>query len=216
MLRESKYKHIIWDWNGTLLDDVEEGIFAMNNLLKKRKLPLIDVEAYKEVFAFPVKDYYAQVGLDFEKETFEELAAEFIMEYKQFSKYKLFDETEAVLEKIMKNGIKQSILSATEEKELIKIINDLGIIKYFSNIAGLNDFYANGKIERAKELIKENELKVEELLLIGDTEHDFEVAREIGCECLLVSSGHQSYERLKKNNANVVASISEVFEFIMK
>ena len=65
------YKHIIWDWNGTLLDDVDIVIDCMNSLLKKRNLPLLHVDKYKDIFTFPVKDYYSQLGFDFTTEPFE-------------------------------------------------------------------------------------------------------------------------------------------------
>ena len=49
---------ILWDWNGTLLDDVEVCIESMNSMLSKRKKPLLTREHYKEIFTFPVIDYY--------------------------------------------------------------------------------------------------------------------------------------------------------------
>ena len=51
------YQHIIWDWNGTLLNDVKLCADIMNNLLKTRSLPTITLEKYREIFTFPVKDY---------------------------------------------------------------------------------------------------------------------------------------------------------------
>ena len=56
------YRTIIWDWNGTLLDDVDISIAATNMLLEERGLPLLDKKRYQEVFDFPVKDYYARIG----------------------------------------------------------------------------------------------------------------------------------------------------------
>jgi len=63
-----KYSHIIWDWNGTLLNDVEWCIKVMNQLLVQRSLPPIsDVSAYYEVFCFPIIKYYKNLKFDFEK-----------------------------------------------------------------------------------------------------------------------------------------------------
>ena len=72
------YKGIIWDWNGTLLNDTKLAVESMNKILLKRGLPVLTVERYKHVFTFPVRDYYQSVGFDFDKEPFEIPAMEFI------------------------------------------------------------------------------------------------------------------------------------------
>ena len=59
---------IIWNWNGTLLDDISICINAINQLLSERNLNLLTIEKYREVFTFPVIDYYKAVAFDFEKE----------------------------------------------------------------------------------------------------------------------------------------------------
>lgn len=69
---------IIWDWNGTLLDDLDMCVSIINDLLKNRKMPLLDHYSYKEAFAFPVEKYYRTIGFDFEKEDFSVPAGEFI------------------------------------------------------------------------------------------------------------------------------------------
>ena len=66
-----KYTHIIWDFNGTVLDDVEAGIRSVNDMLAARGLPVItSVAQYRELFSFPVIDYYRRLGLDVEKEDY--------------------------------------------------------------------------------------------------------------------------------------------------
>ena len=60
-----KYTNIIWDWNGTLLNDTELSIKCINTLLKRRSLPLLSAEQYREVFGFPIREYYQRIGLDF-------------------------------------------------------------------------------------------------------------------------------------------------------
>ena len=59
-----KVKHIIWDWNGTLLDDLDVSMAALNEVLKSEQLPLVlDKEEYRQYFQFPVIKYYEKVGL---------------------------------------------------------------------------------------------------------------------------------------------------------
>ena len=64
-------KHIIWDWNGTLLDDLDVSMDALNSILTKEQLPLVlDKDEYRKYFQFPVIEYYKKVGFDFAKTPF--------------------------------------------------------------------------------------------------------------------------------------------------
>lgn len=210
-----EYKHVIWDWNGTLLDDVQIAINSMNSLLRKRELPTLNNKTYRNIFTFPVKEYYSKLGFDFKVDSFEKLATEYIVEFHS-DKYcfKLFPEAEYVLRQIHNKGISQSILSACQEENLNTTVKRLGIKKYFKKIIGLNNHYAISKVERGKEYLLDLKLKAEEIILIGDTIHDYEVACELGCDCLLISNGHQSYDKLKKLDTNIVDDIFEVSKFI--
>ena len=205
------YKHIIWDWNGTLLDDVDVAVDAMNLLLENHKLPRLDIKKHKDIFAFPVRDYYGKLGLDFKKEPFEELSTEFVSHLTSGKyHYRLHRGTEEVLKSIKDMGISQSILSASEERALQEAVGTMHISEFFTRIAGISNHYAASKIERGRELLTDLGLDPNTVLLIGDTTHDYEVARELGCDCLLISNGHQSYERLKGCHANIVNTISEI------
>ena len=65
------FEHIIWDWNGTLLDDVDYCRSIINTILIKNNLPQLSFDRYREVFTFPVQDYYKEAGFDFNKVSFE-------------------------------------------------------------------------------------------------------------------------------------------------
>ncbi len=56
-----KYKHIIWDWNGTLLNDLTLCVDLLNVSLEKRKLPEMTEEKYRKKFLFPIKTLEEQV-----------------------------------------------------------------------------------------------------------------------------------------------------------
>jgi len=209
--RISKYKHVIWDWNGTLINDVWLATEVMNKMLKKRNLPGIDSKKYREIFDFPVTKYYLKLGYDFSKESFEELTVEFINEYYQrFNKCKLNDGVEEVLKRISAMGIDQSVLSASKEDVLIEKIKYFGIDKYFCRIMGLENHYAESKIEKGKKWIAELNLNPQDVLLIGDTIHDYDVSKHMGCDCLLIANGHNSYEKLVKLKTAIVRSLQEI------
>ena len=75
------YEHIIWDFNGTLMDDAPLCINVMNSMLAKRGLPILTTGRYAEIFDFPVSLYYRRAGWDPERYPFEPLSDEFIAGY---------------------------------------------------------------------------------------------------------------------------------------
>ncbi len=210
MLR--KIKHVIWDWNGTLLDDVELCVNIINGLLKNHGLKTLSVNEYKNIFTFPVKEYYAKAGFDFEKYPFEQLGKKWIEEYEHHRlEAKLFKGAEEALQYIAKNAKAQSILSAYSQKALIEIVDHFNLRKYFSNLVGLDNIYANSKLDLGKKLMKDLRNGKGEVLLIGDTVHDYEVAVEIGAECILIANGHQSKDKLLACGVPVFNSLEDIF-----
>jgi phosphoglycolate phosphatase len=207
-----KFKAIIWDYNGTLLNDIEIGVESINLMLRKRKLPLLTSESYREVFTFPVKDYYKKVGFDFQKEDWDLTAHEFIANYtKRLPNSDIFPEARILLDLFKNQGKKQFILSAMEMNMLMESTQELAIQEFFNEISGINDIYASSKIENGKNLFEKHQLMADEVCLLGDTTHDYEVAQTLGCHCYLIASGHQSYKKLKATGCpNIIKSLNDI------
>lgn len=206
-----KFDSIIWDWNGTLLNDLEIAIDSINHLLDDRNLTLLTVDRYLDVFTFPVRDYYEQIGFDLKNEPFEIPALQFITIYnKAVEACGLHPEVIPLLSRFQDVGYRQFILSAMEQEQLEKTVCDNGINHFFEDLFGLDNHYATSKVENGKSLIRKRGLNPERTLMIGDTIHDFEVARAMGCNCVLVAKGHQSKERLLSSGAEVVDSLEEI------
>jgi phosphoglycolate phosphatase len=208
-------KTILWDWNGTLLNDLQLCIDAINILLRDRNKDEIDENIYRNIFTFPVRDYYEKAGFNFEEEAFEKPAIEFIEHYEQMVKEAtLFEDVRETLEDFRKRGYEQMILSAMQQEMLNKLVKKQGIDHFFSYISGIDDHYAEGKVDKAKKLLASLGGNPGEIFLIGDTIHDYEVGRELGIRVILVSRGHQSAERLLSTKATVVSSLSEIRKII--
>jgi len=206
-----KYKHIIWDWNGTIINDVDLCVELINWLLKEKKLKTITKEEYKDIFTIPVKNYYAALGFDFEEEPFQIIGKRWMDAYEQ-RKFEctVYDGVVEVMEKVKKLGIGQSILSAYSQHTLEEMVEHFGLTKYFTHIVGLDNIYAAGKLHLGKDLMKRLGNGKGETLLIGDTEHDFEVATEIGADCILSSNGHQSREKLEVLSTPVLDNLNKL------
>jgi len=202
---------IIWDWNGTLLDDASIAVKTMNHMLEKRGMNLLSIDSYKSVFTFPVKKYYQAIGFDFQAEPFEVPASEFIDLYNaELGSCRLHKDTLRILEYFQSLGVRQFILSAMEQTVLDQCLKNYQIDHFFEFALGLDNIYAASKVENGHRLIAGQKLQASELVLIGDTVHDFEVATELGCQCVLIADGHQSKEVLEATGVLVLDSISQL------
>jgi len=210
--RYASIRHILWDWNGTLLDDVDLCLFALNELCRKRRLPLVSREEYRAKFTFPVIEYYKSVGFDFEKEPFEGPAQEWVALYtgNVRQRARLYDGATEALTLLHERGYRQSILSAHQHDMLVETVGYFGLAGFFAPILGLGDYYAHSKLELGEAWLRESGHDPRHVLMIGDTLHDHEVARAMGAPCLLLAQGHQLRARLERAGAPVLSSIDEV------
>lgn len=214
MLNLKSKKHILWDWNGTLLNDIVVCVDCMNVLLNERSLPRLTLQNYQQIFTFPVKNYYKEAGFDFTDEAFEKPALEFIRLYhKNFYKAELFPCVEEVLNFMKNAGLRQSVLSAMEHESLIQSLKDKGIYNYFDEVSGIDNHYADSKLEIGQELIKRIGSPVNDMLIIGDSLHDFDVAGKLGVDCVLVANGHQSKERILSEAQHVLDELKDILPF---
>ena len=214
-MKKTAYTHIIWDFNGTIYDDVDACIKSANHLLGAHDLPLVtSIEQYRSLFGFPIQDYYARMGFDFEKTPFAELAPEWMDYYFKYSKDStVYPDIPKALDAMREKGMEQWILSATEVNMLRGQLEGLGILSRFDGILGLDNIHAKSKKEIGIAWKSANpDVRA---LMIGDTDHDAEVAEAMGIDCVLVAAGHQSHERLEKCRCiAVVDAVGDVLNLL--
>ncbi len=208
------YKHIIWDWNGTLLNDRAFCIEIMNGVLQRRGMETMTEKWFLENFTFPVKEYYIKLGFDFEKEPFSISGSEFIQNYmSRHHEPDLHSLSISGLDFFHQKGLTQSLLSAASQVMLDDILQYHEIRQYFIKILGQDNHYAYGKEVVGKAWVEELHYGPHEVLFIGDTVHDFEVAKVIGADSVLVSNGHMSRERLLQTGAPVCKDLNGVMSW---
>jgi phosphoglycolate phosphatase len=202
-------RHVIWDWNGTLLNDLDLSIAVMNGMLARRALPPLDRARYHALFDFPVRAYYERLGFDAVRDPFEKLSVEFITGYdKHRFEAALHREAARTLSAVRAAGIGQSILSAYRQGTLHEIVAHFGLTSHFDHIAGLDNIHAHSKVALGRELVARLGVAPAEILLVGDTLHDLEVARDLGIACALIAAGHHPAERLRKAGVPVFANLA--------
>lgn len=210
-----KYSHILWDFNGTILDDVDTGIKSANTLLSRRGLNLLpDADCYRNVFCFPIIEYYRKLGFDFSRESFDDLAVEWVGEYlKNVKTAGLYPGVLETLKEIKRLGIYQAVLSATERSMLDAQLSDLGISELFNEVVGTDNIKACGKTDAGIEWARRT--RPARALLIGDTDHDLHTARAMGADCILFSGGHQPRSALLDSGVPLIDDIRDVLSYIL-
>ena len=216
MPNHNGYRYVIWDWNGTLLDDLSLCVDVINGMLRKRRMPTVTREEYLAVFGFPVRRYYQALGFDFSRESFEALSHEFIAGYEAGRRgCALHPEVRTTLERIAAADQRQALLSASAQDSLRDAVRTFELDAFFDQVAGLDNIYAHSKVELGCELVSSLPCAPSEAVLVGDTLHDAEVAQAMGTGCVLVAHGHQSRARLHQHGATrVVDSLRELADFV--
>jgi phosphoglycolate phosphatase len=211
MIDIENYCHVIWDWNGTLIDDRAVNVSIVNSLLKQRSLPEINEKEYLASFGFPVIDFYRQLGFNLEKESFADISNEYFSMYVSMEEHcNLHFETMKLVNWFSSKSIPQSILSAYEQSRLQAVIKKKKVETTFSNILGSSNNSGHGKLTYGRILMEKIGCNYKEVLLIGDTLHDYETASHMGIDCLLFSGGHQSIDRFTSCDARVFTVAAEV------
>ena len=191
------YENILWDWNGTLLNDVDIAFNLMKKQMKQYRIKPLEQAELRKHFCFPIRQYYENVGFDLEKECFKTMASEFMDAYsKEMREAKLFHGIKELFETL--SNKEHFVISASEEKFLHSHVESHGLKHHFTGLYGLSDHHGISKEERCKELVEEFEINPSKSILVGDTAHDAEVAKSCGLNVLLIADGFHHYDKLSE------------------
>lgn len=207
-------KKILWGWNGTLLDDVTAGFSCMVRTQKKYGItPLKSVDQYRQIFGFPVKGYYEKAGFDFDQLDWNQVGQDFMNDYIScFQDIPLNAQAIEVLKKAKADGAMNLILSATRLDLLKEQVMKFPQLKdLIDGVYGIEDIYASSKVGAGQEILK-NSLPWDELVMIGDTLHDAQVASALKIPVILCETGHQSRQILDAAGVPVVSSLEEALK----
>jgi len=218
----SKMRELLYEKVKSLVADPASFVTdaELNRLLtlqfEKRRLAYVKISSkvfldQLKVTNEDLKKYYEALGHDVGDENWEKISHAFINEYEERKfEQTLYPDSKYVLDEISKMGISQSVLSAYSQHTLEKLIEHFGLIKYFVRLIGLDNIYAASKLENGIKWMKELGYGKGDVLLVGDTIHDCEVANEIGADPVLLSVGHQSKEKLETCGVPMINSLSEL------
>ena len=213
--------YIIWDWNGTLIDDVSAAVNALNRMLALRGVAPVTREFYRAHFGFPVRPFYAVVGLDLEKEDWDKICTDFHQFIAEEPNQHLRPDALAALQFVHDRGGHQSILSALRQDLLLRDTTREGVQDFLDARFGVDNLDGATKLSRGHDLtthLKKTGLLVpsQPLFFIGDTLHDAEVGTALGATPILVEGGHQNGDRLRASGHTVVPSLLAAVRYVLR
>ena len=203
---------VFWDWNGTLMDDVDYSCACLNGLLSAFHYPQrYGVEEYRKVFGFPIQSYYRRVGFDFGRDPFPVLAERYMDLYNAgVDRCPLTDGAADTLDALAGRCEGQVILSVSRRDYLVDQARRRGVASRFSDLLGLDDINGVSKVELGRSYIQSAGVDPARCVMIGDTDHDAETARAMGVRCILYTGGHQAPGRLKATGCQTVDRLEDV------
>lgn len=210
-----RYHYIFWDFNGTIIDDVNNALGCVNDLLDRKGRPHITLGDYYNYVETPIIGFYRHI-LPPEELNFEEISRDFHLDYaKRIDETHLAEGAYEFMHALKEQGAHQYIVTANISDEAEDLIKKFGIDDCIDVILGAENTLAESKTERAKKLFNSLNIDKNNAIFIGDTLHDLETANALGIDCVLVSYGHQGRKLLEEHNAFVVDSITEIEKIIM-
>ena len=173
------YRCIVWDWNGTLLNDVQAAFSAMNAMLSRRGLPLM--ESFGAVPGTRSRSRCANTmprpAWIWNGRLFEDLAAEWTgAYYRAYPACGLYPGVRDILRSLAEQGARQIIVSASQQQALESQVAGHGVGECFAALLGISDIYAGSKSGLARRYFQKQGISPEQALFVGDTLHDWEVA----------------------------------------
>lgn len=207
---------VVWDWNGTLINDVSLNISIMNHLLKEYNLPQINYNQYRSYFCFPIRLFYSKLGFNVNDDVeYAKLVSKFNSSYQsRMMNLNLFKGSAELLMNLKNNGIKQFLVSGLNNNDLQRQVFDKGIADYFDIIIGSSVSDANDKNSIVKKLIQSYKIDPNETLFVGDTINDYEIAMSNECDCVIVTYGHQNELALSGYTSNLIDKITDLYDYL--
>lgn len=203
-------KNIIFDWSGTLSDDVIFTYSATMKVFEKIGIAEITLEKFKEEFTLPYMNFYKKFKNNPDKKIIDET---FDKELNLINKAKLFLEVKEVLNFLQQRKIKMIILSSYLQESLEREIKENNLQDFFSDVNGS----VHDKTEVVSEIMQKNNFKPAETIYVGDMVHDIETGIKAGIITVIVACGYQSKKvLLEKNPDFLIENLEELKKIILK
>lgn len=215
-----KFKAVIFDLDGTLLDTLQDLHLTMNRVLEKSGYPTISLETVKHLIGNGARDFM-RLALPEHARDEENIDKNLLLYHKLYDECgqqntKPYDGIEKVLKILTKSNIKIGVLSNKPHLATVSVVEKFFFSYHFHSVIGQKDIFPP-KPDTASALYMANLLGVKpcETVFIGDGDTDAIVANNGGFYQLAVLWGYRSKEELKIAGAkNFVNSPDEILDLL--
>lgn len=206
--------HVIWDWNGTLLDDLEVVIEAANVGLAEFGVGPINEDVYRDHFTRPVRSFYDSLfNRPVTDDEWLRLNRVFHVEYMaRADSADLTSDAVEAMDAVGSDPGLQSLLSMSPQDWLESIVARKGVLDRFAMISGLSGETGGLKALHMEDHIDALGLDPARTVVIGDTPDDATAARHAGAKVVLYDGGSHHLPVLQEVEAPVAHSLVEAVE----
>ncbi|MBI5126434.1 MAG: HAD family hydrolase [Candidatus Taylorbacteria bacterium] len=194
-------KNIIFDWSGVVRDTVTNQMWIVNHIFKKYGVKEITTEEFRENWRQPPALFYQK----YLPEGYDEAERSKLFQELQLDKdcpaATQFPEVVQLIHKCKDKGYFLTVVSSDFPETLLPEVKGYGLENVFSKI--VTD--ANDKLEPVQTIIKENNLHLEDTFFVGDSNHEIDVAKQVGIKSVAVTWGFTSEQKLRSRNPDYVA-----------
>jgi phosphoglycolate phosphatase-like HAD superfamily hydrolase len=203
--------HVVWDWNGTLLDDLPIVLASVNVGIEPYRSTPVTLDDYRTHYTRPVKRFYdSLLGRDISHTEWVDLDHRFHIAYRtQLGEAQLAAGAMQVLERTSAEGMSQSLLSMYPHGELLPLVAAVGIDHHFDRIDGLRGSPGDRKADYLADHLDELGADPGDTLVVGDTPDDAHAATEVGADCVLVDNGGHHRPALESSGVRIANGLIE-------
>ena len=203
-------KLVAFDWNGTILADGAASVRANNKIFPKLKLRPLTLRRYQETFDIPVAKYWQNVGLSktaYRKHR-DKIEKLYHLHYEKFAGHcRTRAGVKAALRWLKAHKIESIIYSNHIVPQIIKHFPRLDLEGYFNHVIArqpgdFSHLEERGKAQKLAEFVLRHKLKPREVVSVGDTEEEMEIANHYGYHSVAFVGGWNTVERLRRHNPN--------------
>ncbi|MFD9629586.1 HAD family hydrolase [Streptomyces violascens] len=208
--------HLVWDWNGTLLDDNVAIIEATNAAFAELGLEPITLERYRDLYCVPIPRFYQRLIGRLPTDA-EWLVMDAAFHQQYWARADACGLTEGAAELLAARwaaGLSQSLLSMAPHEHLVPIVRRHGITGHFIRVDGRTGPSHGSKAEHMVRHLTalraaDPEISGERTVLIGDAVDDAVAAAAVGAKAVLYTGGSHSRASLAAAGVPVVDSLAE-------
>jgi phosphoglycolate phosphatase-like HAD superfamily hydrolase len=210
-------RHVVWDWNGTLLDDLAVVVEAVNASIARYDAGPIDADGYRDRYQRPVKHFYdSLLGRDVGDDEWRAIDTYFHQRYRDgLDRVDLTADAVAALEAVRDVGATQSLLSMWWHEELVLAVDRHGLTSFFSRVDGNDHDAGASKADHLRRHVGSLGLPGRDVVAIGDSLDDALAARAVGVSCVMYDGGSHHRRELEASGLPVAGSLVAAVELAL-